>query len=141
VWKCGVRERFTFSQTVFIIDRQHAIRECETARLNPPMNISRIVTIGMLMIGASLAGCANPEQQRTATGAVLGGATGALLGQAIGGNTGSTLIGAGAGALLGAAVADSTNPRPNGPTMCRYRAPDGRIYVAECDERYYRGGY
>ncbi|MBN8976473.1 MAG: glycine zipper 2TM domain-containing protein [Rhizobiales bacterium] len=105
------------------------------------MNLTRISAVGLFVIAASLAGCANPQQQRTATGAVLGGATGALLGQAIGGNTGSTLIGAGAGALLGAAVADSTNPHPNGPPMCRYRAPDGRIYVAECDERYYRGGY
>lgn len=105
------------------------------------MKILKIATIvGIVALSASLAGCANsPEQQRTATGAVLGGATGALLGQAIGGSTGSTLLGAGAGALLGAAVADSTNPQPNGPPMCRYRAPDGRIYVAECDERYYRG--
>ena len=98
--------------------------------------------VGIMALSASLAGCANnPEQQRAATGAVLGGATGALLGQAIGGNAGSTLLGAGAGALLGAAVADSPNPRPSGPPMCRYRARDGRIYVAECDERYYRGGY
>mgnify|MGYP001066908880 FL=1 len=105
------------------------------------MNLTRISAVGLFVIAASLAGCANPQQQRTATGAVLGGATGALLGQAIGGNTGGTGTGAGAGALLGAAVADSTNPHPNGPPMCRYRAPDGRIYVAECDERYYRGGY
>jgi outer membrane lipoprotein SlyB len=136
MWKCWVRNSFAF-----IIDLQHVTHECETARLSPLMNISSIVTVGMLLIGASLAGCANPVQQRTATGAVLGGATGALLGQAIGGSTGSTLIGAGAGALLGAAVADSTNLHPGAPQMCRYRAPDGRIYVAECDERYYRGGY
>ncbi len=70
------------------------------------MNISRIATVGILVISVLLAGCANPEQQRTATGAALGGATGALLGQAIGGSTRSTLLGA--GALLGAAVADST---------------------------------
>jgi len=25
--------------------------------------------------------------------------------------------------------------------MCRYRAADGRIYEAPCDERYYRGNY
>ena len=103
-------------------------------------NLKTAVFIALL--GIVLAGCTQTYgEQRTATGAVLGGATGALLGQAIGGNTGSTLLGAGAGALLGAAVADSTNPRPGGPPMCRYRAPDGRIYVAECDERYYRGRY
>ena len=22
--------------------------------------------------------------------------------------------------------------------MCRYRARDGRVYIAECDDRYYR---
>ena len=104
------------------------------------MKILKIAAIGMMALSASLAGCANnPEQQSTATGAVLGGATGALLGQAFGGTAGSTILGAGAGALLGAAVADST--RPSGPPMCRYRAPDGGIYVAECDERYYRGRY
>lgn len=108
---------------------------------SPPMKLFNVAIV-MIVIGASLAGCANtPPEQRTATGAVLGGATGALLGNAVGGGVGGTLLGAGAGALLGAAVADSTNPYRNGPPMCRYRAPDGRVYVAECDERYYRGGY
>ncbi len=105
------------------------------------MNILKIAAVGLVAVSATLAGCAQtPHEQRTLTGAAIGGASGALIGQAIGGNTGSTLLGAGAGALLGAAVADSTAPR-GGPDMCRYRAPDGRIYVAECDERYYRGGY
>lgn len=105
------------------------------------MNILKIAAVGLVALSATLAGCAQtPHEQRTLTGAAIGGASGALIGQAIGGNTGSTLLGAGAGALLGAAVADSTAPR-GGPDMCRYRAPDGRIYVAECDERYYRGGY
>jgi len=63
------------------------------------------------------------------------------VGQAIGRNTESTLIGAGAGALLGAVVASSGNRRADEPEMCRYRAPSGRIYVAECDDRYYRGQY
>lgn len=104
------------------------------------VNIPKISAASILAIGISLAGCAQtPQEQRTATGAVLGAAGGALVGQAIGGNAGSTILGAGAGALLGAAVADSTNPR--GPQMCRYRDPYGKIYVAECDERYYSGRY
>lgn len=98
--------------------------------------------IAAAAVATMLSGCANtPQEQRAATGAVLGGATGALLGNAVGGGVGGTLLGAGAGALLGAAVADSTNPYRNGPPMCRYRAPDGSVYVAECDERYYRGRY
>ncbi len=105
------------------------------------MTIAKWTAIGVIALGTALAGCAQtPHEQRTATGAALGAAGGALLGQAIGRNTGSTLLGAGAGALLGAAVANSSAP-PGGPDMCRYRAPDGSIYVAECDERYYRGGY
>lgn len=89
---------------------------------------------------AALAGCANTEQeQRAGTGALLGAAGGALAGQAIGRNTKSTVIGAGAGALLGAAVGAATTPR--GQEMCRYRAADGRIYTAPCDERYYSGNY
>lgn len=104
------------------------------------MNILKTAAVGIVAISTCLAGCAQtPQEQRTATGAVLGATGGALLGHAIGGSTGSTLVGAGAGALLGAAVADSTNPR--GPQMCRYRDPYGRIYVAECDERYYSGRY
>jgi hypothetical protein len=106
------------------------------------MNMLKIAAIGLVALSASLAGCAQtPGEQRALTGAAIGGAGGALVGQAIGGTTGSTLLGAGAGALLGAAVANSSGPRPAGPEMCRYRAPNGRIYVAECDERYYRRGY
>ena len=106
------------------------------------MSIPKVAAAGILVLAASLAGCAQtPEGQRTATGAALGAAGGALVGQAIGRNTGSTLIGAGAGALLGAAAADATAPPRGGPAMCRYRDPYGRVYVAECDERYYSGGY
>ncbi len=106
------------------------------------MNVLKVCAIGVAILGASLAGCAQtPQEHRAATGAALGAAGGALVGQAIGRNTGSTLLGAGAGALLGAAVANSSGPQPSGPPMCRYQAPNGHIYVAECDERYYRGGY
>jgi len=107
------------------------------------MNVLKIAAVAMVALGTSLAGCAQPPQdQRTLVGAGLGAASGALIGQAIGRNTAGTVLGAGAGALLGAAVANSTQqPQYGGRTMCRYRAPDGSIYVAECDERYYRGQY
>lgn len=106
------------------------------------MTIFKFATIGAVILTAALAGCSQtPQQQRATTGAALGAAGGALVGQAVGRNTESTLIGAGAGALLGAVVATSGGPQPSDRQMCRYRAPDGRIYVAECDERYYRGQY
>ncbi len=97
-------------------------------------------TVIAAALAAALAGCANTEQQqRAGTGALLGAGAGALAGQAIGRNTTSTVVGAGAGALLGAAIGSATAPR--GQEMCRYRANDGRIYTAPCDERYYSGNY
>jgi hypothetical protein len=103
------------------------------------MRFSKPIVLAAALV-AALAGCASTEQeQRAGTGALLGAGAGALAGQAIGRNTKSTVIGAGAGALLGAAVGAATTPR--GQEMCRYRAADGRIYEAPCDERYYRGNY
>lgn len=95
----------------------------------------------------TLAACAQtPQQQGAGTGALVGAAGGALVGQAIGGNTKSTVIGAASGALLGAVVGSSAAPRQGrevrrGEEMCRYRAPDGSIYVDRCDDRYYNGNY
>ena len=100
--------------------------------------------ITAVALSLTLGGCAGttPQQQRAGTGALLGAAGGALAGQAIGGNTKSTVIGAGAGALLGAVVGSATTPQgQRDGDMCRYRAPDGQIYVARCDERYYSGRY
>lgn len=106
------------------------------------MNTLKLAAIAAVAFSAALAGCSQtPQQQRATTGAALGAAGGALVGQAIGRDTKSTLIGAGAGALLGAVAATSTGPQPGEREMCRYRAPDGRIYIAECDDRYYRGQY
>ncbi|TKT81493.1 glycine zipper 2TM domain-containing protein [Aquamicrobium sp. LC103] len=90
----------------------------------------------------TLAGCASSEQeQRAGTGALIGAAGGALAGQALGRNTQSTLVGAAGGALLGAAVGTATTPQRRGQDMCRYQAPNGSIYTAPCDDRYYRGNY
>ncbi len=102
------------------------------------------VAIAATLAASLLAGCASSEQQqRAGTGALLGAGAGALVGQAAGRNTKSTVVGAAAGALLGAAVGTATTPQGQGrgQDMCRYRASDGRIYTAPCDERYYNGGY
>lgn len=106
------------------------------------MKLFKLAAVTAVVLSAALAGCSQtPQQQQATTGAALGAAGGALVGQAIGRDTKSTLIGAGAGALLGAVVATSAGPQPGERQMCRYRAPDGRIYIAECDDRYYRGQY
>jgi len=105
--------------------------------------IIKKVALAVLMT-AALAGCETQteSQQRTTTGALLGGAGGALVGQAIGHDTKSTVIGAASGALLGAVVGNATTPQePRNNQLCRYRDPSGRIYVAPCDDRYYNGNY
>ncbi|WP_051131380.1 YMGG-like glycine zipper-containing protein [Pseudaminobacter salicylatoxidans] len=101
-----------------------------------------VAAVVATLAASLLAGCASSEQQqRAGTGALLGAGAGALVGQAAGRNTKSTVVGAAAGALLGAAVGTATTPQRRGEEMCRYRAPDGRIYTAPCDERYYNGNY
>jgi hypothetical protein len=103
----------------------------------------RKITVTVATLGAmALAGCATSEQQqRAGTGALLGAGAGALAGQALGGNTKSTVVGAAGGALLGAAIGTATTPRRRGEEFCRYRASDGRVYEAPCDDRYYNGNY
>jgi hypothetical protein len=107
------------------------------------MRTHRTIAIAAALFAVALAGCSQTEgQQRAGTGALLGGAGGALVGQAIGGNTKSTVIGAASGALLGAVVGSATTPQqPRGQEMCRYRANDGRVFTAPCDDRYYNGNY
>jgi hypothetical protein len=57
-----------------------------------------------LLVGASLAACANlDERGNAAVGGAIGGATGAVLGHEVGGRDGA-VIGAGAGAATGAAI-------------------------------------
>ncbi len=65
------------------------------------------------VIGASLSGCANMNDQQTtvAQGAGVGALIGAGLGYAIGGNTTGTLIGAAAGGLIGAGIGSSVADR------------------------------
>jgi len=79
----------------------------------------------------ALAACTTQEQQRGATGAVVGGVGGALIGQAVGGDTESTLIGAAVGATAGALLGAATTPG-----QCRYRDAYGREYIAACPDGY-----
>ncbi|MFW6284612.1 MAG: OmpA family protein [Desulfosalsimonas sp.] len=57
----------------------------------------------VLIIAATLIGCAGQTKQQkgTGTGAAVGAGVGAILGQVIGGDTEGTLTGAGIGAVLG----------------------------------------
>lgn len=107
------------------------------------MKLHKTMIVAAAILSLGLAACAQTEaQQRAGTGALVGGAGGALVGQAIGGNTKSTVIGAASGALLGAVVGSATaQQQPRGEQMCRYRANDGRIFTAPCDDRYYNGDY
>lgn len=95
----------------------------------------RTVTVSMIAaLAFGVAGCATEQEQRTATGAVIGAGAGALAGQAIGRNTGSTIAGAAGGAILGAVIGSATTPQ--GQRYCRYRRPDGSIYEAPCPDGY-----
>lgn len=87
-------------------------------------------------LAMAVAGCASSTQQeqRAATGGLIGAGVGALAGQAIGGNTGATVAGAAGGAILGAVIGSATTPQ--GERYCRYRRNDGSIYTAPCPENY-----
>lgn len=108
------------------------------------MQFPKLIAAAAVALTMAIAGCqsSTPQQQRAGTGALIGAAGGALAGQALGGDTKSTVVGAAGGALLGAVVGAATTPAgQRDGDMCRYRAPDGSIYVARCDERYYSGNY
>jgi outer membrane lipoprotein SlyB len=106
------------------------------------MKFRKMAVAAAVLAAMALAGCAASEQQqRAGTGALIGAGAGALAGQALGGDTKSTIAGAAGGALLGAVVGTATTPKRRGEEMCRYRADDGSVYTAPCDERYYSGNY
>ncbi|MDZ5697627.1 glycine zipper 2TM domain-containing protein [Chelativorans sp. M5D2P16] len=101
------------------------------------MKIRKWAFVPVVLLAVALAGCAaNEQQQRAGTGALLGAGAGALAGQALGRDTKSTLAGAAGGAILGGVIGSATTPRRQGQEFCRYRAADGSIYTAPCDERY-----
>ena len=105
------------------------------------MKLFKTTTV-VALLAMVLAGCASTErEQRAGTGALIGAAGGALVGQALGRNTTSTVVGPPAGPQEGAAVGNISTPQRGGEEMCRYRAHDGRVYTAPCDDRYYNGRY
>ncbi|MAZ18750.1 MAG: hypothetical protein CL535_20790 [Ahrensia sp.] len=78
-------------------------------------------TIAVLTVVGALAGCTTAEQ--TATGrAAIGGAIGAVTTGDLGGAAIGAFIGGVGGYLLGKA-ADGN---------CRYRRPDGTVFIAKC---------
>lgn len=99
------------------------------------MEFRRITLASAMVAAMTLAGCAGGtvQQQRAATGGLIGAGAGALAGQALGRDTKSTVIGAAGGAILGGVVGSATAPRQQSPELCRYRAADGSIYTAPCN--------
>ena len=75
----------------------------------------------LAVVGTVAAGCTTAEQ----TG-VVGAGAGAL----IGGATTGTAQGALAGAAIGGATGYVIGKLADG--RCRYRYPDGRVYIAAC---------
>ena len=71
-----------------------------------------LLMAGALASALAMAGCATPQGQNAANGAVLGGATGALIGGLASGRPGGALAGAAIGAGTGAIVGAAATPRP-----------------------------
>ncbi len=85
----------------------------------------------MLMVtvaALALAGCQTVQQDRTLTGAALGGAAGAVIGGVAGGSTGSAVAGGVIGAAAGGLIGAATTPR--GP--CYVRTASGRLRRVAC---------
>lgn len=91
----------------------------------------RFLTIPVLAL--SLGACASPvQQQRTAEGALLGGAAGA----AVGALTEGTVEGAAAGAAIGAAGGAIIGAVASRPGYCYARDQYGNRIVVECPPGY-----
>ena len=95
------------------------------------MRIRTMLAIAAIALALPVAACNSTQDQRAATGAVIGGGTGAVLGQAIGGNTAATVTGAAGGAIAGAVIGSATTP-PGQSANCTYRRSDGTTFVAPC---------
>ncbi|WP_181699072.1 glycine zipper 2TM domain-containing protein [Chthonobacter albigriseus] len=72
------------------------------------MPISRSACLALAAaLSLSVAACGNTRDQRTATGAVLGGAGGAVVGNAVGG-TGGAIVGGVGGAVAGGVIGSNS---------------------------------
>ena len=67
--------------------------------------------VAAALLAIALAGCNTMESQRTAGGALIGGAAGAVVGGVASGNAGGALAGAAIGAAGGAIIGHATTPR------------------------------
>lgn len=68
-----------------------------------PMRSAQCLTIAAAVLALTLSACGNTRNQRTATGALIGGAGGAVAGNAVAG-TGGAIAGGVAGGVAGAAI-------------------------------------
>ncbi len=90
------------------------------------MRAAFIVVTGM---GLALAGCQTYQQQRVATGAVVGGATGAVIGGVAGRSPGAALVGGAIGATTGAVIGSATTPRYR---YCNAQTASGQWVRVRC---------
>jgi len=74
-----------------------------------------------------LSGCQTYQQQRAASGALVGGATGAVIGGIAGGTVGSAVAGGAIGAASGAIIGAATTPR-----YCHAQTASGRWVRVRC---------
>lgn len=75
----------------------------------------------------ALSGCQTYQQQRAATGAMVGGATGAVIGGIAGRSAGAALAGGAIGAASGAIIGAATTPR-----YCNAQTASGRWVRVRC---------
>jgi hypothetical protein len=88
----------------------------------------KVVTAGALTASLLLSGCATPQGQNAANGAVLGGAGGALIGGLASGRAGGALAGGALGAATGALLGAASTPRP--PAVVYAAPPPPRVVYA-----------
>jgi hypothetical protein len=78
-------------------------------------------------IALALGGCQTYQQQRAASGAMVGGATGAVIGGIAGGSVGSAVAGGAIGAASGAIIGAATTPR-----YCNAQTASGQWVRVRC---------
>jgi hypothetical protein len=78
-----------------------------------------VLLTGALVSALALAGCGPTREDRTVSGAVVGGAAGALIGGAATGRAGGALVGGLVGATAGAVVG-ANSPPPRRCVAVRY---------------------
>jgi hypothetical protein len=84
-------------------------------------------SIPVVVLALALGGCQTYQQQRAASGAMVGGATGAVIGGIAGGSVGSALAGGAIGAASGAIIGAATTPR-----YCNAQTASGRWVRVRC---------